>query len=549
MKAIGALMNGLNERMNPLVLKELRQAVRSRFVAVVLMLFLAVLLLIISVYVMASNNLQADMSAGREVFMGLQVALLITTLLFTASYCGIRMAVERSQANMDLLFITTARPSSIIWGKFVAGLALTMMIFASAAPFMVLTYLLRGIDVPTVLFILAVDLLAILTVMQAAMLVGAMPTGLVLKVILALLLLAGVIMTFGTITGVTTSTLFMGLAGLFDPGTFWPIFGSITLSVLGGVGILFFLTVACVSPPSSNRALAPRVFVTGLWLVTGLVFGGLWYTQAIPGGIVAVVGWALGSLALFFLAMFIGISERDVLGRRLRSEIPRNPIGRALVFPFYSGAAAGLFWAGALSAVTIVVTWIAMNESTGAVTALTSGAERRAMVAAMVAIPLFGLCYPLTANAIRLFIGRHRVKTVITGPLALALVAVACAVPPLVVFLIDPMGLSGEHPAWLLVNPMVVFWFMDSVNAGAADNTNYRILGLMLLSVWFGLVLMVNTPWLLGQVRQFKPLSADKAQAPQETEAAPAAGASDDWAAGAEPAVTREPGQTVNTNS
>src|SRR5205823_4778714 len=80
----------------------------------------------------------------------LQGILLFTCLLFIPAYTGIRLAAERSDINVDLLFISTLRPRAIVRGKFVAALVLAVLIFSACTPFMTFSYLLRGLDVPSV---------------------------------------------------------------------------------------------------------------------------------------------------------------------------------------------------------------------------------------------------------------------------------------------------------------------------------------------------------------------------------------------------------------
>ena len=73
----------------------------------------------------------------------LQAAILLAIcLLFVPAYTSIRLAFERD-TNVDLLFVTTIKPSAIVWGKMFAALTITVLIFSACMPFMVFTYWLR----------------------------------------------------------------------------------------------------------------------------------------------------------------------------------------------------------------------------------------------------------------------------------------------------------------------------------------------------------------------------------------------------------------------
>ena len=117
MKSAG-LLERLDDTLNPIVVKELRQAVQSRFVSWVLFALLVAQLLAIGVYLMvvaAAGQVESiDFQAGRDVFSWLQGILLATCMLFLPLYAGIRLAAEHSDVNTDLLFVTTLSPRAII---------------------------------------------------------------------------------------------------------------------------------------------------------------------------------------------------------------------------------------------------------------------------------------------------------------------------------------------------------------------------------------------------------------------------------------------------
>src|SRR5262249_55060511 len=119
--------------------------------------------------------------AGLRIFMILQGLLLGTCMVLIPAYAGVRLGVERSDQNVDLLFISTLRPRAIIAGKFTAAVWLGLLLFSAGARFLTFTYLLRGIDVPTILLVLAIDLVAVLFGTQLALFLGSLPGNKVMK--------------------------------------------------------------------------------------------------------------------------------------------------------------------------------------------------------------------------------------------------------------------------------------------------------------------------------------------------------------------------------
>src|SRR5262249_203463 len=131
------------------------------------------------------------------------------------------------------------------------------------------TYLLRGIDIPSILLVLGLDFLAVLLGTQLAIFLGAVPANWGLKVLLGLAGLGCLGLLFGFALEGSIELLNSGLGSRLDNVEFWLIAGSVVTVIVTVTGLLFAWSVAVVSPPSSNRALPVRFYVLAGWLVTG----------------------------------------------------------------------------------------------------------------------------------------------------------------------------------------------------------------------------------------------------------------------------------------
>ncbi|HEV3384966.1 MAG TPA: hypothetical protein VG097_09120, partial [Gemmata sp.] len=120
-------LNSIGDRINPIVVKEMRQAVNSRFVSSMLVLLLSIELLVMALMLLLrSPSTDPDiqnMRTGREVFMTLQGILIVSCMLLIPTMTGGRLAAERSDVKVDLLFISTLSPRAIMAGKFLAATA------------------------------------------------------------------------------------------------------------------------------------------------------------------------------------------------------------------------------------------------------------------------------------------------------------------------------------------------------------------------------------------------------------------------------------------
>ena len=394
MISVGDLLEKVNDRLNPIVVKELRQAVQGKFLIVVLICFLCFQLLTVGLF-LTDENVTYSFRAGQNVFQFLLAILLGTCLLFVPAYTGIRLAGERADANVDLLFITTLRPRSIIWGKFFAGIVLTILLYSACMPFMTFTYLLRGVDLPSVFILLALDFMVIAVSIQCGILIGCIPTNRALKVILGVVWLVVTVVAFVTLLVAMFAPgglLNSGLGSQLNSWNFWR--GALGVLVGGAVfiGLLARLSIALISPVSANRALPVRIFLTAAWILTG-AGGAVWSIGV--NDFTPIVVWATVHILLHSVGLFIAVSERESLGQRVRRTIPRRWFLRLLGFFFYSGDACGVAW----SSLMIILTLLFVGAWLSVFPHMHTGSGIDEGIGAFVSLGLYAFSYTLGRRA------------------------------------------------------------------------------------------------------------------------------------------------------
>lgn len=482
-------MTWFNDSINPIVIKELRQAVRSKFVIAMLMLLLGVQLFVIGAFLVTSGNISLRFDAGRQVFMILLTMMLGTCLLFVPIYTAIRLALERSDTHVDLLFITTIQPRAIIGGKFLAAIILTVLIFSACMPFMTFTYFLRGIDLPSIFVLLVFGFFVVAVSIQLAIFIACIPASRVFKVLLGLgglnMLSYIVIMTLGGFYGL----LGFGVGSLLGTWEFWGYASLIGIFGLTVFGLFFVLSVALITPPSANRALPVRIFLTTAWLITGIssAVWGLVTKQNEP-----VIGWGFLSVGVFCIAFFMAVSEREHLSRRVIRTIPYNRWVRLITFPFYSGAASGITWSWIMISFTlgVILAWEKLivfhpyrNFSEG--------------IEWMAGVSLYAFCYSMSASLLRRRFLADKIRPGYTWIIALILLMIGSLTPFLIIFFFskwDTWWRLNELGVWLMSNP-----FALGIDA-------HRPFYLTFVSGWAFLVVMLSLPWFMKQVRSFKPI-------------------------------------------
>jgi len=392
-----SIFERLDDAMSPVVVKELRQAVRGRFVVMLLMGFLATQLITMGVALLAGadNAATADtMAMGRTTFLWLLGILLGTCLLCIPLYTGIRLGVERANEDVDLLFITTILPRAIVFGKFASSMLLTVLIFAASLPFMVFTYFLRGIDMPSIFILLALGFLSIAVMVCLAIMLATLPVSKPFKVIIGLNFAFGGLPALPMIIAFSYSFLQSGGGSRIASSTFWIGAGITVIFCLSACAVMLAISIAQVTPPAANRAKPVRIALVLQWCIT---LAGTAYLADSTSDPVSLIVWLVAQTALLAITTVAATSERHQLGARVTNAIPRNPLARIAVFPFFSGAASGLVWSAMMIAASCGAVYLAVRLLLP--TTVSSDYQEAILFVADFAIYLFG--FVLTAMAIR----------------------------------------------------------------------------------------------------------------------------------------------------
>jgi hypothetical protein len=506
--SLSTMIDRMDDWINPIVVKELRQAVKSRMVVSILMLFLGLQLFLLGVYLLFGEmrDDRVNWNAGNDVFQWQQGILLWTLMLFVPGYAAVRLGSERSDHNVDLLFISTLHPRSIIAGKFFAALVLAMLVYSTCAPFMTFTYLMRGIDIPTILTVLFIDLLFMLFCTIFALFLAAVPGPRAIKFFLALLgfIFLGIFCIM--LTRMTYMLILEGVNSFFgDLAELWLVLTISIAGILGLVGMFFVYAVALISPPSSNRILPVRLYLFGLWLVmgVGLFLTSYYYKPSTHLG--PIVFWVLLASILVCVQFGISICERERWGPRLRRSIPRSAWVRLPAFLFYTGSAGGVLFTGLLALGTLLSTWWWCDYFG---TAARAHDAATGMLRVMMVICLYTWCYGLSAVLVRTHVLAGQLKSSFTWLVGLLLVGLGSSIPAVIamIFFSDQMRYNSDGGWWMLPNPfMAVYEFAPNFGPMSAVNTDFQTLCLWFLGTWAVLVTLLSLPWFIAQVIHFRP--------------------------------------------
>jgi hypothetical protein len=336
--------DGASDLFNPILVKEVRQALKSR------QFIITFLLLLTSAWVVTVGGLAwagplvEYTPAGYRFFMGYYFVLCVAAHVIVPISAYRSLLAERDFNTYDLLSITLLRPRQIVWGKLLGALLQVLMFFSAIAPFIAFTALMDGFDLPRAMLLIGVTLCISLA---ASML------GLMLATISRQRHLQGIIsMIF---IGALVSGLFSFQAAVIGENVvsqiefnvdFWRVLG--TLLLVGASYVVLFQEVAVsqLTFESDNRSSGIRVIATLqylFWLIA-IPIAARYFSRSplLTSDVLSVycVGAALHWTAL---GMFFCV-EPDELSRRLKRRLPRNALLRLCLVPWLPGGGRGFLF-------------------------------------------------------------------------------------------------------------------------------------------------------------------------------------------------------------
>jgi ABC-type transport system involved in multi-copper enzyme maturation permease subunit len=452
------------DAINPIVVKEVRQGLRTR----VFTIFFAVMLaanLLISLVAFAFAD-EGGTRTGQDAFMAYFVALACVQF-FVIPYSAYRsMSREAEEETWVLLTLTGLGPRRILAGK-VASFVLQGTLYASAAaPFLLFSYYLNGIDLPTIVVALATSIayqlfLVALSVSMATLAETRLVRGLLHFVLLGLLLQG---LGFGI--GGTAGAMELSRKALAD-GVFW-------LSALAGTfamvttGMLFFeLAAARLSLPSEDYARGPR----------------RWYlVQAV--GMLAFFLWgyaASGERGVLVAGALSQAAHAQLVGQTVASD--RDGMARV---HWATGKRFSPFKPGALRGFTVVTVVTLAAGALYAVPGFSAGDP--GMEAVIIAAPAFALVYLATPQIVARWVPHPPSQTALmVRVLAFGLFVLGVGLPPLVGELVA----EADNLALNLLNPTV----------GLVNVAKAKVDALPLVLVPWGVALGV-TAWAFAVLRR-----------------------------------------------
>lgn len=336
------IIDKIDDNLNPLLVKEIKQIVRTKFFWVTLILILLFEALFVST---AFLGVTKSNLSGSDIMSMLFNALMFVVLGAIPIYQASRFSGERSERLDELLYTTTITPQQIIRGKFLAGMVFVLFAYGLCSPFIVLTFYLPGVDVASTFVLMFFSLCIACTVMMGFLCIASIRVGPAvrrgLQVVGAFFLLTQYFSFFGMFMRSTFLIDFSSPQVIKDGCLYLAHMGIITYFLYG-------VASAIISPEGSNKMFWIRtrglLVIIITFLINVALFGsgnlGVWF------GIVLVT---------LSFKLFVVVSEPTPMTTRIKREVPKNAIAKFLSFPFFTGPLNGISYCVLVAFSSLVV--------------------------------------------------------------------------------------------------------------------------------------------------------------------------------------------------
>lgn len=352
---VDELLTRMGDFLNPILVKETRQALKSRqftasFWLVLLFAagwsFVGISLVMPQVYYLPS---------GRYMLTGYFIILCIPLLLVVPFSAFRSLATECEDGTYELLSITSLSARQIVTGKLGSAILQMMVYYAALAPCIAFTYLLRGMDVGTIAILLVGTFL--MSVLFSC--VGLVFAGItksrqwqaLTSVLLLILLIIG-----GWTWGYWMMFLVHADSGVVNTVSFWHGVGFVLSMYVTVVTMLVLIAAAQNSFASENRSTKIRVTMLAQFLVYCSWMFYLWFAYGFEH-MPWITLMCAGIVWTVYGAFLTG--EIAELSPRARRSLPQSFFGRTFLTWFNPGSATGyVFIVGSFLALAIVVVTI-----------------------------------------------------------------------------------------------------------------------------------------------------------------------------------------------
>lgn len=326
--------------LNPILVKETRQALKSSQFAITFVLLL-VAGWIVTIGVVSYIGPRIFYSAEGGTLLAWYYAVLALPLMVVVPLASFRsLTAEREDNTYDLLSITALKPRQIISGKLGSSVAQMAVYFSAITPCLAFTYLLRGVDLPTIIALLVYTFFWSLGLSMIGLLLGALTPQRFIQVFVLVAFVAGLLFMYWLAVAMGMEAASRGSRAVWGTGDgFWVLTAALATAYFSTFALAFFAAAGMITFTSENRSTPLRICM----MVQQAVFIGwmafAWIGDDFANG--AVIAMAMCSGAYWYVMGTMLTAERPTMSQRVRRSLPQSFFGRMFLTWLNPGPASG----------------------------------------------------------------------------------------------------------------------------------------------------------------------------------------------------------------
>lgn len=348
----------LSDWFNPILVKETRQALRSTQFTLTFSLLLAAcwMVTIGGVAVIGPGVFYA--AGGPELLWAYYLVLSVPLILVVPFAAFRSLAAEREDNTYELLSITTLKPRQIIGGKLASAVLQVLVYFSAVMPCLAFTYLLRGVDAPSIALLLVYTFLASLLLSMIGLLLATLSRQRFGHVVLSIVFVALLLLACFLAQDLAADLIRNGYENYLRR-EFW--INNLFAAAMYAASLLlaYLAAAAMITLATENRSTPLRVAV----LVQQAVFIGwiayVWLSQRLDGDAL-VVPAQIAAAYWFLIGAMLNGEQAETPHRALRN-LPGDSLSRLFTTWLRPGPSSGYAFAVA-NMTTIAILCLAATE-------------------------------------------------------------------------------------------------------------------------------------------------------------------------------------------
>lgn len=491
LKKIDELATRAGDAVNPILVKETRQALKSRQFVVTFSLLLFASL----AWTVVGSLLQMPqiyyMPSAPQMLTGYYFVLAVPMLLVVPLAAYRSLEGEVDDGTLELLAITSLSPRQIVTGKLASAALQMLLYFVALFPCVAFAYTLRGVDLPTLALLMGILIVSGLGLTMMALAMAPVSQGRMGQIMSLLATIALLVAVEFALGNFAMELIQYGIQVPMRDLLYFLI--SAFAILVSFLSILLMATTAKLTPESENRSTGIRVTVLFHLFCVLAVAGGFTFQltndldSQNPYDGVAIATVTTGYFVLFWALVGSMIcAESPAMTARIRRELPGTFLSRLVWTWLTPGPATGLIFTVVCLTVCVASMHLLMiNMSSLGPWAANQTATHGTLSILVVSYLTFAL---VGVRVLISFLRTRNPVSVGVGMAALAVVLLLMAVVPYGIALHWNDYRQFEYSAWQASNWV---WTLEQAANGSVDSiVIYLVVGAAGVAFLIHLVLL-----------------------------------------------------------